>query len=283
MGIRGMHVYVQITRSKPEYPRVIKISDNKVAFISRIYTEAPASDEEPGWSDWTTDVQPYYKFKYTPPRGQRIVFIIPKTVELTIDEFSKAIEKTRWFGALKKWATVGWVDLEIGNVSSDKLVTTLMEAIYRLLTKREIFCCGNIVTEWITKIPGRIRRLECEIEAHENLTFTFRESFERGEYCTILPFTIEVSVTMSYNEFAEFDGSGLWYTVNIRDYLRLILEIMKKPRWINFNNIPNNTISIRHLGKVIVNLWNRDQLREDHSEKIVLWLKYHRHFRTTLD
>ena len=278
-----MHVYIQITRSKPEIPRVIRISDNKVAFISRIYTEAPASDEEPGWSDWTTDVQPYYKFKYTPRYGQRVVFIVPKTVQLSLEEFSKAVEKTRWFKALKKWATVGWVDLELDGITSSKLVSTLIETVYRLLTKRELFCCGQQVVEFITKIPERIRRLNCEIEAHENISFIVKETFESGEYCTVLPFTIEISITMNYDEFVEYDGSGLWYTVPVRDYLRLILEISKKPRFIDFSKIPDRTITIRHLRVVIKELLKRELLREDYSEKIALWLRYQRHFRTTLD
>jgi len=277
-----MHVYVHITRSKPEFPRVLKIGD-KTVFISRVYTEAPAINEEPGWNDWTTETQSYYKFKYTPRYGQRVVFIIPKTVQLSLEEFSKAVEKTKWFGALKKWATIGYRYFKTNDITD--LVVQLRNTVFKLLTKYEIWCVGDQVINFIDSIPDMIRRLEGKISVSPsgNLGFNFEHEFKCGAHACTLPFTIGVNISMTFKEFTEIDTSGLWYTIPIRDYLRLILELMKNPRFIDFSKTPNRAVSLRHLETVIKELSKRRQLREDYGEKIVLWLRYHRHFRTTLD
>ncbi len=287
-----VEVFGTIIRDRPFTPYFLRVNGKtKTAIITRVYTEAPSMDEEPGWSDWT-DERPFYKFKYTLPRGPRVVFIVPKLAEISLNEFAKAMRSTKYFHAVKKWAETEWmkyynfkfgvIEYILGDV---RIPTDFMYKLTKHLYPEEaaVLFSLNFKAEIKEAVKDLIKLRNVKIvkewddEKKKYKLYVTKELTMRFEHAHVLPFTIHLTLRVP-----------LWEVLRrtfmpLRDVLRLVVEIIENPRPINFSKIPEyETVDAV---KVIENVltYAEGRLRSDHMEKIELFFKYHKHFHTPLD
>ena len=288
-----VEVFGTIVRDRPFTPYFLKVNE-KTVIVTRVYTEAPTENEEPGWSDWS-DERPFYKFKYTLPRGPRVVFIVPKTVDVSLEEFAKAMRSTKYFHAVKKWAMtpvnymeyLGKIDTLFSEIPGEILLKIARwlypEEISILMSFMQAKSHLNLfeaVKEAINDLKRFNENVKIEKEWDEKKKkyrlYAVRELSLRYDVAKVLPFTIKLALRVP-----------LWEVVNyirpLRDIVRLVVEIVKDPKHVNIRRIPEwkTEDAVRILENMLTHAERR--LRSDHMEKIELFFKYHKHFHTPLD
>jgi len=263
----------------PKPPKVLKLNgNNRAVVITRVYTEPAATGESIGWSDWTSQDAPYYKFKYT-IGTVRVVFIVPKIVEVTLDEFSRAIERTRFFRALRKYFKYHLMEVEVPSYDGAVAMSPpeRMKLLMKMFTKEEITAYKEEIEKFLL---SPINLEKCTIISIDYVVCNDEASFDKY---TMLPFMLVKQLTMTLEEWL----NRMRVNVTLRDYVRLINELKNREarRDVDYSAIPADisnpfrmvTIS-GWFTKVLKELNNKGMLRPEWAERLKLFILYHRHF-----
>ena len=271
-----MMVELFVDRAKPRLPYVIP---NTNIIVSAVYIEPATRGEEPGWSDWTSENSLFYKFKYTIPMPKvreptRIVFLIPKTKKITLEEFSSRIEKTRFLHATVKWATSPiYKKIELENENPGDIIYELMKVLEpeeSALLLEELARRGTSFHDFLLEIiinsQKTLKTVIKKIYESEKwkLVKEYTQKLEFYDYYHILPFSITITIKRELDHML----------VPLNYALQAICSVLKPEiKCKNSTNIERYV----DLVEIFNNLINyaEDKLREDHVERINTIIKYY--------
>ena len=265
-----------VDRAKPTLPYVVPDAD---IIVAGVRIEPASFGEEPGWSDWTKKNSLFYKFKYTVPKARdpvRVVFLVPKTREISIYEFAEKIEKTAFFHAVIKWARFP----EYHKIESEfedpgeivyRLVRTLepeeITILERELAKKGINLYIFFLEMLINSrnpLKTTIEKIYNPLEGRYKLALIYEEKLEFNDYYHVLPFTITITIRRELDHML----------VPLNYALQAICSVLKPEiKCKNSTNIERYV----DLVEIFNNLINyaEDKLRDDYMKRIDAIIKYY--------